>query len=138
MSCFYHHEKDSVGGCKSCGKALCPECAVDLGKGLACRGYCEEDVRALIVLVNQNIKLSPQTARILESSRKVRSGAATFNLVTGAIFITWGLTNMERFSFIRILGACFLGYGIFGLIQARRSAKERQQTWPHSGFGRFL
>lgn len=50
MSCFYHHERDSVGGCKSCGKNLCPECAVDLGRGLACRGRCEEDVRALFGL----------------------------------------------------------------------------------------
>src|ERR1043165_4798464 len=84
MSCFYHHDRESIGGCKSCGKALCPECAVDLGKGLACRGHCEGDVQGLIALIYRNIKLSPQTAKIIESSRKIRSGAASFNVVTGA------------------------------------------------------
>lgn len=128
MSCFYHHDRESVGGCKSCGKALCPECAVDLGKGLACRGRCEDDVKSLIALVERNIKLSPQTARILDSSRKIRSGASAFNLVIGAVFVAWGLTDLERLGFIIILGVCFLAYGIFGLFQVRRSAKERQQT----------
>ena len=128
MRCFYHQDKEAVGSCKSCGKGLCPDCAADVGKGLACRGRCEEDVRAVVALVDRNIKFSPQTARILDSGRKIRSSAATFNLVTGAIFIAWGFSDTERFSFIIILGACFLAYGIFGLFQARRFAKERQQT----------
>ena len=128
MSCFYHHDRSSVGGCKSCGKALCPECAVDLGKGLACRDHCEEDVRALIAMIDRNVKLSPQTTRLLESGRKIRSSTAVFNLVIGGIFIAWGLTDMDRFSFIAVLGGCFFAYGLFGLFQARRPAKERQQT----------
>jgi hypothetical protein len=45
MKCFYHHDQDAVGECKSCGKGLCPACAVDLGKGLACRQRCEDNVR---------------------------------------------------------------------------------------------
>ena len=128
MSCFYHHDRGSVGGCKSCGKSLCPECAVDLGKGLACRGHCEEDVRSIITLIDRNIKLSPQTARILESSRKIRSGTAAFNLVTGAVFIAWGLTDVGRLSFIIALGVCFLGFGIIGLFQARKLAKASPET----------
>jgi|SRR5579883_1015470 len=124
MSCFYHHDRKSVGGCKSCGKALCPECAVDLSKGLACRGHCEDDVRALIALIERNIKLSPQTSRLVESSRQMRSGANIFNLILGAIFVAWGLTNIDRFSFLVILGACFLAYGIFGLFQARKTTNK--------------
>jgi hypothetical protein len=128
MHCYYHQDKEAVGSCKSCGKGLCPDCAADVGKGLACRGHCEEDVRAVVALIDRNIKLSPKTAQILESSRKVRSSAATFNLIVGVVFIAWGLSNMERFSFIVILGACFFIYGVFGLLQARKAAKERQQT----------
>ena len=128
MRCFYHQDKEAVGSCKSCGKGLCPDCAADVGKGLACRGQCEEDVRAVVALVDRNIKLSPQTARILESGRKIRSSAATFNLVTGVIFVAWGVTDTERLSFIIVLGACFLAYGVFGLFQARRLARDREQT----------
>jgi hypothetical protein len=128
MRCYYHQDKEAVGTCKSCGKGLCFDCAVDIGKGLACRGHCEEDVRAVVSLIDRNIKLAPQTARILDSSRKVRSSTAIFNLVFGSVFIAWGLSNMERFSFIIILGICFLAFGVYGLVQARKPAKDNQQT----------
>jgi hypothetical protein len=130
MSCYYHHDRDSVGGCKSCGKSLCPECAVDLGKGLACRNHCEEDVRTLIAMIERSVKMSPQTASILESGRKIRSGAAVFNLVIGAVFFLWGLSD-TRFSFIMILGVCFLVFGTFGLIQARKPTKHNQEKDDH-------
>lgn len=48
MNCFYHPTAVAVGTCKSCNKGLCRECAVDLGKGLACKGRCEEDVKAVM------------------------------------------------------------------------------------------
>ena len=128
MRCYYHQDKEAVGSCKSCAKGLCPDCAADVGKGLACRGHCEDDVRAVVALVDRNIKFSPKTAQILESSRKVRWSAAIFNLVIGLVFVAWGLSNIERFSIIVILGACFLVYGIFSLLQARNAAKDRQQT----------
>src|SRR5262249_52940930 len=67
MHCFYHQDKYAVGVCKSCGKGVCIECAVDLGKGLACRGRCEESVRAITQLIDRNIQLpnNPTTARLV-------------------------------------------------------------------------
>jgi hypothetical protein len=127
MHCFYHQDKEAVCSCKSCGRGLCPDCAIDIGRGLACRGQCEEHARAVNALVDRNVKLSPQTAKMLESSRKMTSNAAIFNLVTGTLFIGWGLSNWERLRFILILGVCFFVYGIIGLYQARKSAKERQE-----------
>jgi hypothetical protein len=127
MHCYHHQDREAVGGCKSCGKGLCPECAADLGKGLACRGRCEADVLAVIALVDRNIKLTPTTSRILESARSSRSNAATFNLAIGAIFIAWGLQDAGRFSFVMVLGVCFLAFGGYGFLQARRFARERPQ-----------
>ena len=133
MKCFYHHDRDSLGSCKSCGKGVCLECAVDLTKGLACRGHCEEDVRALIGLIECNIRLAPKSERIVETSGKVREsarqirwGTAIFNLVIGGIFIPWGLTESDKPSFLTVLGVCFLGYGVFEVFQLRRSPKGRQ------------
>ena len=127
MHCFYHQDREAVGGCKSCGKGLCPECAVDLGKGLACRERCEADVQAVIALVDRSIKLSPTTSQLIESGHGMRSSAATFNLVLGVIFIAWGFQDTEHLSFITILGVCFVAFGGYGFLQARRLAKERQQ-----------
>ena len=131
MKCFYHQDRDAVGSCKSCGKGLCPECAVDLGKGLACRSRCEDDARAVIALIDQNIKISPRAAKLLDAGRGVRAGASTFNLVIGAIFVLWGLTDPDRFTFLIILGVCFLVFGAFSFVQSRRIERPRQDTTGH-------
>jgi hypothetical protein len=128
MSCFYHHDRSSVGGCKSCGKALCSECAVDLSKGLACRGHCEDDVQALIALIDRNIKLSPQTTQLLQAGYRNRFGTALFLLAMGIIFLIWGLKDLDRFSFIAVLGGCFLAYGLFTLFHVRSVAKRNALT----------
>jgi hypothetical protein len=119
MRCFYHHEKEAVGTCKSCGKGLCSDCAVDLGKGLACRGHCEEDAKAVIQLIDRNIKLTARTESVLQTGSRVRSSAATFNLIIGIVFTAWGIIDIERQKFILVLGICFFAYGVYGLLKWR-------------------
>jgi hypothetical protein len=126
MRCFYHEDREAVGSCTSCGKGLCRECAVDLTKGLACRGRCEQDVSSVIALIDRNIKIAPRTSQILETSRKVRSNTAILNLVMGVLFIIWGFTN-DRLSFIIVLGIAFLIFGVVGLFQARRFMNDTQE-----------
>jgi len=41
MRCFYHPDREAVGLCKNCQKALCAESAIDVGDGLSCPGRCE-------------------------------------------------------------------------------------------------
>jgi hypothetical protein len=119
MRCFYHQEKEAIGTCKSCGKGLCPDCAVDLGKGLACRGHCEEDAKAVIQLIDRNIKLTARTENILQTGSRVRSSAAIFNFVIGIVFTAWGIIDFDRSKFLLVLGVCFLAYGLFGLAKWR-------------------
>jgi hypothetical protein len=127
MHCYYHQDREAVGGCKSCGKGLCAECAVDLGKGLACRGRCEADAQAVIDLVQRNIALAPTYTKMRESMREstktTRYSTAIFNLVIGAVFTLWGAVESERFALILVLGLCFIGYGCIGIFQARKLSK---------------
>jgi len=125
MRCFYHEDKDSVGSCKSCGKGLCRECAVDLTKGLACCGRCEADAQALIQLIDRNIQLSATSTNIIKSSLGVRSSTAIFQFVTGAVFIAWGLTDLEGLKFLLVLGAGFIAYGGYWLVLAQRLRKDK-------------
>ena len=147
MRCFYHQDKDAVGSCKSCGKGLCLECAVDLGKGLACRGRCEESTRAIIELVDRNIQLSgtPAMAQLVEpavvqrtgqptdyiaaqltshirETRHFRRGAGAFCSVVGVILIAAGL--LQQIVILDIVGACFIGFGIICFALAQRSAGQ--------------
>jgi hypothetical protein len=125
MRCFYHEEREAVGSCKSCGKGLCRDCAVDLTKGLACPGRCEADAQALIQLIDRNIQLSAASANIIKSSRGARSSTAIFQFVTGAVFIAWGLTDLERLKFLLVLGAGFIAYDGYWLVLARSLRKDK-------------
>lgn len=57
MNCYHHTSLPAIGICKTCFKALCPECAVDVGNGLACKGNCEEKVRELNELWERSAKI---------------------------------------------------------------------------------
>ncbi len=57
MNCYRHPASPAVGLCKSCYKALCSECAVDIGKGLACKNSCEENVRHQVEMSDRALKL---------------------------------------------------------------------------------
>lgn len=125
MRCFYHEDKEAVGSCKSCGKGLCRGCAVDLSKGLACRGHCEEDAQALIRLIDRNIQLSATTTNLVKSSRGIRTSAAMFQFVMGAVFIAWGFTDLARLRLLLVLGAGFIAYGCYWLVLALSLRKEK-------------
>ena len=128
MHCFYHQHKDAVGTCKSCGKGVCTECAVDLGKGLACRGRCEDDVRAVISLIDRNIQLQTTTTRLIQAGGSARMAGGIFCLASGATFLFYGLTSEREMTLVTILGVCLLAYGLFVLLWSRRIAALSQKT----------
>ncbi len=122
MRCFYHANLEAIGICKSCQRGLCRECAVEMDKGLACQGRCEEDVRRLIALIEQNIRHQPAANFVLTRMRRTRIAAAVFYFVMGAGFIAWGF--MYPFlHFVAVLGIVFVGYGIFVLTQLPKGAE---------------
>ena len=116
MKCFYNPTQDAIGACRSCGKGLSKEYAVDLGKGLACKGRCEDEVRKLIALVDRNISLSSTNHSLL----KGRAFYATpfFHLPLGVICLITGVVLEFDFLFI-VLGALFIAYGLFTFGRAR-------------------
>jgi hypothetical protein len=81
MNCFYHPTVVAVGTCKSCHKGLCPECAIDLGKGLACKGRCEENVKGLIHMSDYSV------AMVDSRKGNIRGGTMT----GGILYIAMGL-----------------------------------------------
>ena len=144
MRCFYHQDKEAVGTCKLCGKGVCPECAVDLTKGLACRGRCETDAQAIIQLIDRNIQLSanPTKAQLVVPPASQRAGQSTdyiasqltshiretlylhwmlgiFCVVVGAVLLVAGFSG--QFVVLEVVGACCLAFGVICFVQARRS-----------------
>ncbi|MGN6642655.1 MAG: hypothetical protein ACTHKU_06610, partial [Verrucomicrobiota bacterium] len=101
--------------------------AVDLGKGLACRSRCEADAKAVIALIDQNIRFAPRTAKLLDSNRRARTGASGFNFVIGAVFVLWGFTDPSRLNFLVLVGVCFLIFGAFTFFQTKKIERQNQE-----------
>lgn len=127
MKCFRHVERDAVGICKSCGKGICPDCAVDLGRGLACRGQCEGEVRALIDLVDRNVRLGPKTEAIMDRAGGARIAATVFFFGMGALFLGWSWLEMRQLTLVGAIGIGFMAYGCFHLMLTLRLARRRQR-----------
>ena len=87
MKCFYHPAIDAVALCKSCLRGICRECAVDQGRGLACKGKCESEVAAILDLQQRN-----KTAYQKASGSYMRLAAfmAFFGLAVSAMgILSW-------------------------------------------------
>ena len=129
MNCFYHPTTAAIGTCKSCCKGLCPECAADLGKGLACKGRCEEDVKALNELLERGIKRASINEHIYTTARGNRYLGAFVYIVFGTVFIGFASYRYLDFGFetpdllLWGMGGCFL---IFGMIALQRAIRFPQ------------
>lgn len=117
MNCFAHQSDPAVGICKACQKAVCASCAIDTGRGLACSVECENEVKALNLIVDK----SKRIYSIGTSSRIPPTGVLMF-LFFGAVFTSVGIYNYimkERFDFLSI--AMGLGFIVFSLLSYIRN-----------------
>jgi hypothetical protein len=109
MNCFNHPDKAAVGTCKACHKGICPDCAADLGFGLACRGVHEQRVTEVEELISRN-------ARIQTTAGSVRYLNPLFLLFMGAVFAGYGLMNGRGSKFLVLLGVGFFVYGVYAFL----------------------
>ena len=119
MKCFYHHDKDAVGTCRSCDKGLCPDCAVDLTEGLACRSRCEASVRSLIAVRQESVAARKSFEHSMNATRSMRRNSAAFALLLGAVLLGFGLLQHQQ-AFL-ILGPCFLAFGVLEFVKMKGS-----------------
>jgi hypothetical protein len=119
MKCFYDATQDAVGTCKSCGKGLSADYAVDLGKGLACKNRCEEEVRSLIALIDNNVAMRATSQKLILGSGRAGIVGSLFLLLMGTIFLVSGIVWWERRGlFPVVMGALFILWSLFGFIRS--------------------
>ncbi len=53
MRCVRHQESHAFAVCRNCGKATCPDCCEDTGRGVACGSVCSEELRETYRLKNR-------------------------------------------------------------------------------------
>jgi hypothetical protein len=135
MKCFYHQDRDAVGSCRSCFKGLCSVCAVDLGKGLACRDRCEADAQALIAATGAHAKLVTTAPTMLNSAYRSTAWAGSGFLLLGVFFLAWGLLNQPADGFSVLFGSCSFAFGLLSIlwVLARAPAAVEQEARPALG-----
>jgi hypothetical protein len=108
VNCYHHPQTTAVGLCKNCSRGLCPACANDEGFGLACKGRCESEVKAV--------------SQLIEKSKGTY--ARTWAIYVRAAFL-YGLMGLFFLLFSRIfknsppeLHYLFIGFGILLLLGA--------------------
>lgn len=90
MKCFVHPEVDAIGLCTACNRGLCGECAVDLRRGLACKGRCEHELRRLLDLRDYSFTQPHQHETTIRQMSAGRIRAVAINLILAIIFgVTW-------------------------------------------------
>jgi len=117
--------------CKSCQRALCLNCVAEVGKSLACKDRCESDVKSLDEMLKRSMELtnspdfkqlSALSSTTLASSRVALTTADLFNIVLGAIFL--GYSAYDPNTFIALLGAAFVAFGVFGVVRAKLASRK--------------
>lgn len=119
MHCYKHTETEAIGICKACNKAVCPECAIDTGRGIACSEACVNEIKEL----NEIVDRSKYVYSIGTSSKLPPTGIIMFAFF-GAMFLAWGIYNSvarDRLDIFTILmGAGFIGITILGYIRNKK------------------
>ena len=119
MNCFIHNESSALGLCKACNKAVCGECLIDTGNGLACSSQCEKEV----LEINQIVAKSKQIYNIGTTGNSIPSGLLVY-IFFAILFLGWSgfeyFTKARVNEFIIIMG---LGFCVIGIIMYRRLKK---------------
>ncbi len=114
MHCYNHHDREAVGTCKACHKGLCPDCANDLGHGLACKGKHESLVETYNMIIDRN-------AKVYGAAPKNMYLAPLFYLFMGLVFAWFGYTSKQGLSSLTfILGVGFVIFGVTVFIKNKQ------------------
>ena len=129
MKCYYHHEIDAVAICKSCHRALCDSCAIDVHPGTACTNRCEKDVEDLNVMIESGMAQQRLSKSVLQKTGKAYKYNAVAMLLAGLLFLFLGiflviLKGKYYLSIFAILGLIFLLWSYFSY----QSGKQIQST----------
>lgn len=120
MECFTHEGRVAVGSCRACLKGVCRACAVDLGRGLACRDRCEQAARDLIATLEQSVRYQAVSSGILAHSRGLWLTLGGVTGLVGVFVIVFGL-GLPQYQEIGFLGLPFLALSVAALRMLRRA-----------------
>ncbi|MFC1826418.1 hypothetical protein ACFLZQ_00595 [Thermodesulfobacteriota bacterium] len=125
MKCYNHPERDSIAICKSCGKAICHECAQESENGIACQQSCRNSL-------SKKKELYINQAAHLKNLKRMHVLGSFFSIGMGLLFIYFSSQGFGLvYDFVFLLGVGFTVYGVVAqfvnmliLFKARKNSKQ--------------
>lgn len=106
MKCYNHPDRDGIAICRSCGKAICRECAMESRDGIACQQSC-------LASLAEKSALNAQQAVHLKNLKRTNLLGSLFSIAMGILFIFFSFQGFGLvYDFIFLLGIGFTLYGI--------------------------
>ena len=118
MWCYQRHEQEAVGVCHCCGKALCEECATDLGFALTCKGKCAERAAAYN-------KINENAVSFYAAQKKNRFFLPFFIIGMGLLLGGFNLAeNSDPLNFGFLAGLAFVVFGCLLFLIQKKWARQ--------------
>ena len=106
MKCYNHSGREAVAVCRACGKAVCQECGLETGNGIACRQICTA------ILAEKTEYYSRQAAH-LKNLKRLNFLGSLFSIGMGLLFIYFSFMGYGVvYDLILLIGSGFTVYGM--------------------------
>ena len=105
MKCYYHSNRDAVGTCQTCGKALCKECA-SVYTPVTCG-----DCHVMIVTKARNEREKAKQDALINTSGEMKK-AVIIGVVAGLAISILLSMNSGNFDFVMAAFYFFVGFGL--------------------------
>jgi len=106
MKCYNHPEREAVAVCRACGKAVCQECGLETGNGIACRQSCAG------ILAEKKEHYFRQAAH-LKNLKRLNFLGSLFSIGMGLLFIYFSFMGCGVvYDLILLIGSGFTVYGV--------------------------
>jgi len=80
MKCFNHPVREAVAICKACGRAVCPECALESANSIACNQSCA-------TALSEKKDLEVKRADHLKNIKLMNALGSFFSIAVGLMFV---------------------------------------------------
>jgi hypothetical protein len=124
MKCYTHRSSDAIAVCRSCGRALCPDCVAEVGLSCACKNRCESDVARFNEMITRG---RPGPANMPNPASLVSYDRVIFLMAMGLGLFGLGLYNFGAHHTNWFFVAMGLAFFIFGISQFNMTKKFRNQ-----------
>jgi len=116
LNCAYHPDRQAIGQCVECGRAVCTECKLVVDGKVYCNSCIEKKMGCALPIRYAAAPVQTENTSGMGSGAAVPAGLGEFNW--GAFFLTWiwGIGNNVWWSFLSFVP--YLGWMVMPWILA--------------------